>query len=777
MFREAMMTNNTTLSLRALLLLGAAFGPAVAYADQPTDQPVSAAASAAGQDNGEIVVTARFRNESVRSVPIAITAVTGATLDEHAIHNLQDLSATVPTIDFRNGASNKDRTVFIRGIGTISTSPGVEPSVSTVLDGVVLSRPGQATVDVGEIERIEVLRGPQGTLFGKNASAGVINIVTAAPSEQFHAYGEATATTDQEYRAKAGVTGALAPNLTARIDGLYTHYNGNVTNEPTGNKVNGFERYGARGKLQFTPTANLKLTLSGDYLQSHDTVPTGVFTSTTQSAFPTRAVTNNTALASYFSGLGLGLGPDNRIATSNFDSDVHDKNYGTSLTGELKLDSGYSITSITAWRGWKNHQDQDYDQIATLTPALYQGVDHGDLSAHQVSQELRLTSPKGHLFDYVLGAYYLRAVDDERYQRDITKLNGSVITPYDGVANYGTRGNNYALFGEANINFTDKLRAIAGYRSSWDKLSYYHQRISSNDPGNTGAAALDVTGIRAYHASNGSTSTRGDTARAGLQYDFAPANQVYFTWSRGYKGPAYDAYFNMRSLNGQPLDEIALAPETSNSFEVGAKGATLDHKLTYALAVYSTTFNNYQANYNDIVDGAQVTRLINAGRVGTKGVELDIGLHPVHGLSFDTSVAYDDAKVQQFNCPVGAPSSCLINGQPLPFAPRWKLYQNIAYRFAVVPGADLELQTDVELKSATQYQLTETPSTIQPAYAIWNASVAIIGKEGWQLRAYVKNLTNTHYSDYLSNGTIGGTVRFVPRDDDRYAGFVVRKDF
>jgi len=249
------------------------------------------------------------------------------------------------------------------------------------------------------------------------------------------------------------------------------------------------------------------------------------------------------------------------------------------------------------------------------------------------------------------------------------------------------------------------------------------------------------------------------------------------TYSRGYKGPGYNVYFNMRSLGGQPLDELALAPETSKSWEAGLKGSTADHKLTYAIAAYTTDFNNFQANYNDVVGGAQVTRVINAGTVNTRGIEADIGLHPVRGVSFDTSIAHTDAKIIHFNCPVGAPTSCAIDGQPLPYAPRWKLSENASWRFAVSRSWDLELQTDVAFKSATQYSLNETASTIQPAYAIWNGSVALLGQSnGWQLRAYVKNITNQHYSNMLANGALAGTVRLVPRDDVRFGGIMLRKE-
>jgi iron complex outermembrane receptor protein len=761
------MTMTPLRAARTLLLASAVLLPAAAYADEAPE-----AAS------GEIVVTARYRDESLQQVPIAITAVSGESLNDRAIHNLQDLSATVPSVDFRNGASNKDRTVFVRGVGTISTSPGVESSVSTVLDGVVLTRPGQATLDVGEVSRIEVLRGPQGTLFGKNASAGVISVVTAAPSQEFHAYAEGSATTDEEYRIKAGVTGGIAPNVAARIDGLYANYDGNVRNVTTGNEVNGYERYGARAKIEATPTDTLKLTLSGDYLYSHDTTPSGVYARTSQIAYPTGAVTNSPALAAFLASKGITAGPENREVSTDFDTDVRDKNYGGSLTAEWGL-GDYTVTSITAYREWKNRQHQDYDALSQLSATFPEGDDYGTVNNKQFSQELRLTSPKGKFIDYVVGAYYLHAKTDEVYTRSLTRLISGAESTVNGVANYGVKSDNYALFGEANINFTPWLRAIAGYRSTWDDLGYYHVRTSTNDPTNSGSTALDVAGIRAYHNSAGSTSTRGDSYRGGLQADFLPGNQAYFTYSRGYKGPAYNAYFNMRSLNATtPLDEIALKPETSDSFEGGIKGSALNHQITYALAVYSTKFHNYQANYNDVVGGAQVTRLINAGTVQTKGVELDFGLRPIPGLSLDTSVAYTDAKVLNFICPEGAPSSCNINGEVLPFAPKWKLYSNAAYRFALSNSLDLEVQSDITLKSRTQYQLTQTPGTIQPGYYIWNASVALIGTTGdWQLRGFVKNITNQSYSNFLANGTLAGIVRYVPRDDKRYAGIMLRKDF
>ena len=777
----------------AALLAGGAMLPTAAFAQ---DAPAAAAApdQAATDANADIVVTARFRSESVQDVPIAITAIGGQSLAERQLNNLERIATAVPAVEFRTGASNKDRTVFIRGVGTITTSPGVEPSVSTVLDGVVLSRPGQSTLDLGEVDHIEVLRGPQGTLFGKNASAGVINIVTRNPTEEFHAFGEAGATTDEEYRIKAGISGGLAPGLSALIGGLYTKWDGNVVNRVNGHNVNGFRRYGARGKVLYEASPDLKFTLIGDYLNSRDTTPTSIYKSISQTAYPTNVVTTNATLGTILAGLGVTPSASNRSAATNFDSDVRDKNYGASLTAELGL-GDYHITSITAYRGWKNHQHQDFDGIATLAVGFPQGEDFGDVNSKQFSQELRLTSPKnGGFIDYVLGAYYLHAKTDERYQRTITTLPGPITTR--GVANYGVTDDNYAVFGEANLNFTDSFRGIAGYRSVWDDIDFYHVRTSDFDPGNVGE--IDPTlirpGIRPYHKASGSTNKRGDSYRLGLQLDLGDHAQTYFTYSRGYKGPGYNVYFNMRSqrvpatgnvINGvtvtptvQPLDEVPLSPETSKSFEFGLKGSAVDRSVSYSLAVYHTDFDGFQANFADTVGGLQVTRLINAGSVRTQGIEADVTLRPTRGLTFDISTAFTDAKVKTFNCPVGAAVSCNVNGQPLPFAPKFKLYGNGAYKFAITSGLNLELQSDVTFRSKTQYSLSETPNTIEPSYAIWNASIALMSAaDGWQVRAYVKNIANTSYSSFLGNGSAAGTVRFVPRDDKRFGGILLRKDF
>ena len=382
---------------------------------------VAAAAPQSGIAVGEVVVTARRRAESLQKVPIAVSVVSGLQAASQNLNDLQDITQEVPTVDFRAGASNKDRTVFIRGVGTITTSPGVEPSVSTVIDGVVQARPGQATLDLLDLDHIEVLRGPQGTLFGRNASAGVINIVTRNPTDQFKAYIDGSAYEGAEYRLKAGVSGAIIPG---KLDGLISaftgQYRGNVRNVILNDEVNGYRHTGGRGKLIWKPSDTLTFNLSGDYTHSVDTTPNGVFISTNRVAYPTGVVSPNPVLATELASEGVTPSFDNRATGSSLNSSVHDNNGGVSLQADWDLPGEFKLTSISAYRHWSNTQYQDYDQLAKPVIGLPQGADTGLLEFRQYSEEVRLASPKGHFIDYVVGGYYLHAHDRETYKRVIT---------------------------------------------------------------------------------------------------------------------------------------------------------------------------------------------------------------------------------------------------------------------------------------------------------------------------------------------------------------------
>lgn len=751
------MLRNATVLARstALSLALAGFGANVRAQSADTLSASAAAANSAGDD---IVVTATRRAEPLQKVPIAISVVGGDVLRSENRNNMQSLSAIVPSLNFRSVASAKDQALFIRGLGTVSTSPGVEPTVSTIIDGVVLARQGQASMDLMDIDHIEVLRGPQGTLFGKNASVGAVNIVTRAPGDAFSGFADAGYYTGgNEWRLRAGLSGPLGDKMAFSIVGAYSHYDGNVTNVFDGSTVNGFKNAGVRAKLQFTPTDTFRVTVIGDYSDATSTSPQGVVTQTSLHAYPTGAVSNFVYFTTQLQ--PAVVSPTSRQINSDYFTRAYDKNYGLSAQMDLNI-GDYTLTSISAWRGWTNDQFQDQDRLSTITSQVARRHDIGNLDFDQISEELRLASPKGRFIDFQVGLFYFRGKDAERYERTTTPLTG---TPTTGIANFGVTSTSYAGFGEANVHFSSALRATLGARVTRDKLSYFFDRTSTS--------ATTANGIQPAFSAQDSTSSTGFSARAGLQYDLSRAAMAYFTYGRGYKGPAYNLAFSML-----PQDKLALKPETSDSFELGLKSRLLGNRLRFNLAVFLDKFENYQVNFYDTFNGSAITRLINAGKVSTRGVEFDADFEPVRGLTLSAGGAYTDAHIDNFTCPAGANASCQVNGKPLPYAPKWKGNLRATYEVPLNDALALRIATDANGQSRVQYSINQTIDTVQPRFAIWNASIGLVAHDAWQIDFVVKNITDKSYATNLQTFS-QGVVRWVPRDDRRYVGVNARVAF
>ncbi|WP_271104288.1 TonB-dependent receptor [Pseudomonas tohonis] len=727
----------------AIGILLAALGSAAGAAERTPDS--TADGQKAAPTLKTVTVTATRREASLQDVPVAVSVVQGEQLERDNRNNVGAIVQQVPTLNYRTGASNKDTSLFIRGVGTISTSPGVEPTVATVVDGVVFGRPGQSTLDLLDLERIEVLRGPQGTLFGKNASAGVLNIVSQDPPEQGHGYVDYSHFGGgDENRLRFGIGGRLSDTLKGSLSTLLGRYDGNVENVANGHDVNGYDRKGVRGKLVFEPDDALKVTLIADRMEGEDTLPSGVITSTSSAAFASvlRPVVPS---------------DHNRDIRSDYKTYVEDTNSGLSGQVDWKL-GDFTLTSITAWRGWDNTQYQDGDRSAQLP--LTASHDKGEVDYDQYSQEFRLASPKGGFNEYVVGAYYFHGRSEETYRR--LSVNGG--TPNSGRADYSVTNDSVALFGENTFNLTDDFRALFGLRWTHDDLEYDHRRTSTS--------ATAVTGIQPSTASSGSVDEDGWSGRAGLQYDFSDDLMGYATYSRGYKGPAYNVFFNM-----QPRDTGALKPETSDSYELGLKATALDKRLSANLAVFHTDYDDYQANFFDTVANQVVTRLINAGSVKTQGVELDTSFQATRQLKLSAALAYTKARVDHFNCPPGAAATCDIDGGRLPFTPDWKAYVRADYSIPLDNGLDVELSTDYSWQDEVQFSLDQNPDTVQDTYGIWNASIALADyNAGWRVALLGKNLADTSYAQSLASG--GSYIyRAVPRDDERYFGVQLRKDF
>lgn len=781
--------------MKTLYLSGAATlalivaAPALAQTTPPA--PVAATDEA---NPGDIVVTAQKRSERLQDVPVAVTVISGDALASASKISLEGAQYLVPTLNFLKSGTTLNQSLFLRGVGTATFSIAGEPSVSTVVDGVVFARAGEAFGDLVDIDQIEVLRGPQGTLFGKNASAGVINIVSKRPTATYGGYLEAGFFTDSEYRGRAVLNVPLGENVRSRLTGYYTNFDGNIRNVTTGTMVNGFKHYGGRLQINADAGPDVKLAFIADYHRNDDDC-CGEVIATPPIVGATGATTTNASTAA----LPTPRGVNTRELAQNLVTATQETGYGFSLQGDVTL-GNHVLTSITAYRDYRNTEIRDGDFLPAAYVGFNQLHDFGPQTGDTFSQEVRLTSPGGQFLDYVLGGFYSRAKSERIFTRnDIVCNTTPASTPSPlvpcssasappstfptGTADFGSVFDNLAFFGQGTIRIAPRFRIIGGLRYTIDILNVFHSRVTTlSGPGiqpsfdqgvfNNGAGGDVANGIP-FRARASNTNLSG---KVGAQFDISKGSTVYATFARGYKGPAFNVFFNL-TVTGTNV----IAPETSDAYEIGLKNTFLDGKLSLNLAAFYAKYRNFQANNPDLVAGVVVTRFTNAGKVSTRGVELDATFRPVRDLSFNGGFAYTDAHVDAFNAPPGA--AVVPPGTPLGFAPRWKGNLSADYRVRTRGFADVLLGAQGSYQSS-QLALFAADAVQRRlgtigAYALVNLSAGLVTPDDrFRLTFQVRNLFDQSFAAAITNGGPGGAYRYqIPRDADRYFGVTGRINF
>ena len=749
-----------------------------------------AMAQSADGDSGEelgvaeIVVTAQKRSERLQDVPVAVTALSGDKLESQGGVNLETAQTIIPALNVQKSGTTLNQAIYMRGVGTATFSIASEPSVSTVVDGVVYARVGEAFSDLVDIERLEVLRGPQGTLFGKNASAGAINIVTRRPGNKLGGSAELSYFDSKEVRGRVTFDAPLSENVRTRWVGFYTEYDGNISNvAPNVNsRVNGYKRWGLRGTVVADLSPDVKLTVIGDYRKANDDCCAQIIG------------TVGTGLA--FQVLPTPLGADSRTISQTLVTRTDEESWG--LSAQLDAELGeHSLTSITAYREWKNTEIRDGDWLPQAYIGLNQLHDSGPQQAKTFSQELRLASPTGGFFEYLLGAYYSRAVNDRVFTRNVT-LCASGVTPaptvptpctsplatnlrtVTGIAPHGAKFSNFAVFGNATMNISEQFRLIGGLRLTVDKLDVYHSRTAINLDLNAAGQPVNTGGVNtAFGPFASEAKTTNLSGRAGMQYDFGRNVMAYATYTRGYKGPGYNMFFNLG-----PTTTPVVEAETSNAFEIGLKNTLFNGKATLNLAAFYTKFDNFQANNPDVAGGVVISRFTNAGKVSTRGFELDFNAVPIPGLTITGGLAYTDAHVDAFKVVPGAnPADIIPAGTPLLFAPKWKGTFGIDYRTTVTSGIDLFLggQASAQGKQLSIFSPVASLRDLGTidGYELVNVQVGFGDSDDkWRIMFQVRNLFDKSYVAHKESGGPGGSIRYqIPRDADRYWGISGRINF
>lgn len=738
----------------------------------------------------EIVVTAQKVEENVQDVPIAITAVSGETLAASGTNSLENLGQLVPSVTFRKGTTNANSAVVLRGVGTISFSIAAEPSVSTVVDGVVLSRSGQAFADLVEIERLEVLRGPQGTLFGKNASAGLINVVSKGGTDTLEGEFTAEGFEGGEYRGRATISGPVAESLTFRANAFYGTYEGNITNVFGGQngKINGYEHIGFRGLLDFD-NGPARIKIIADYYEADDDC-CGEITGVSRGA-----VLN----AELNLPLGVTQGENQRFVNHNLVTQSLDRQFGITVNADFDVFTSHTLSAIYGYRNWNNTEIREGDFLPRAivgTPELH---DRGFVETDQSSLELRLASDQSQSFKYQVGGFYWKSENTQDFTREVITCTTSTL-PIDtrtgarpcnltdtvntlfptATSNSLVDIENYAVFGQATYDFTDRIGLTVGMRWTHDSIDYAHFRapgvnrtngMPTTGAGISGAPAGGTIagGGNGTPLSTGSSSNSNFSGKAVLTVKPTDDVMFYGSYTRGYKGPAFNVFFNHTApTNSVPIDE-----ETSDSFEAGIKSQFADNRIQLNASVFQVTYDGFQANNFVLLNGAVVTNLTNAGQVRSTGFELDALANPVEGLDLFGSVAYADAKVRRFNPNPLTNAPDARDGTKLPLAPAWSWNIGAAYE---TPFNMFGMDSKVYLRTSFNHvgkQFSDLgESGPIDSYGLWNASVGYSDAEdNWRLTFIMRNITD---ESYVLLNTSAGQRLHIPRDADRYMGASLR---
>lgn len=734
----------------------------------------------------EIIVTAQKVEQNVQDVPIAISAVTGEAMARAGAKSLEDIGSIVPSVTFRKGTTNANSAIVMRGVGTISFSIAAEPSVSTVVDGIVLSRSGQSFLDLVDFDRLEVLRGPQGTLFGKNASAGLVNIVSKGGTKDFEAEATLSGTTDDEYRGRLTLSGPIGQDLSARVTGFYGNFDGNVTNVAGGRKntVNGYEHYGARGLVDYDGEGG-RLRLIADYFKADDDCCAEV-TGVSRGAVLDRE---------------LGIAPqgeDTRKVNQNLVTRSLDRQWSVTLNADIDTFADHTFSIVTGYRNWRNTEIRDGDFLPRAIVGTPQLHDRGTVITEQVSAEVRLASPQNQALTYQVGGFLWYSKNSQDFTRaDVSCARSTLpVDPATGgqPCNLGDTVNtlfptassnsdvsfrNWAVFGQGTYEITPSLRLTLGGRYTHDSVSYTHFRapavnaatgLPAIGPGLSavGAGGTVAGGGDGTNLSRGNTSADNFSGKAVLQVDLAQDVMAYASYTRGYKGPAFNVFFNHTApTNSTPID-----PETSNSYELGFKSQFFDRKVQLNAAAFLVDYDGFQANNFVLLNGAVVTNLTNAGTVRSKGFEVDATFAPSKGLTFRASAAYADARVRRFNPNPLTNAPDARDGTRLPLAPKFSY--NVGADYETDLGAlKLYLATDWRHVSKQFSDLGES-GPIDP-YGLWNASIGFSdAQDRYRLTFMVRNILD---DSYVLLNTSAGQRLMIPRDADRYAGVTLRARF
>jgi iron complex outermembrane recepter protein len=745
---------STTISM-----IRAASLASIAVSGVAVTAPVMAQDEAASAESGdEIIVTARRREENLLDVPIAVSAFSGEALELRGALDLTDIGNITPntTLETSRG-SNSTLSAFIRGIGQQDPVSGFEPGVGIYLDDVYLNRPQAAVLDIYDVERIEVLRGPQGTLYGRNTIGGAVKYVTKRLPQEFALSARATVGT---YDQADGVVTVSAPvGEIVRVGGSVARLSrgGFGDNLTTGLENYNKDVWAARGTLELGGYgAPVSVRISGDYSRDKSDPRGG------HRIIP-GLLSGAPVLDNVFDTRGGLVDPKQDIEA-----------YGLAMNISVDLSDTLTLRSISAWRKDDTLTPIDFDAL----PAADVDVPGGYFN-EQVSQEVQLLVDAGP-FSGMVGAYYLDATADTLFDvRLFTTLSG--LTAFTNAA---VDTETYAVFGDFTYDLSDQLSLSVGGRYTWDKRTANILRQNYLGGGSPFFGGAGVAFGAASTNFSGQRDFKKFTPRVSLSFKPTPDDNIYASFSQGFKGGGFDPRgvgANAPDLNGNGIrgenDEVAaflsFRPESVDSYEVGYKGNAFDGGLTYALA-------GFYADYTDVQIPGSVACIVsglpsfcgvtsNAGKATFKGVELEFNARLGESVANDGdrlnllgAVGYIDAQFDQYISNIASVPTDVAAFRDVQNTPAWTASATLAYMTPIGAGR-LNLGTTISYRSSTTQFEIPNPYIDQSGYALVDASLVYTAPDDrWSIGLYGKNLFDKEYKTSGYSFIAGNATTGVP---------------
>lgn len=717
------------LSALALTVSTLTISTPVAAQQQDTDDGVAVRAQET------ITVTSSRRTKSLKEVPMAVTAMGGLTLERANVKDIEDIAGMTPgfSISTYNPVTPQP---YIRGVGTNSSSVGDDASVGVFVDDVYAGRAGGFRADMFDIERVEVLRGPQGSLYGRNVAGGAISVITKNPTEFFEGKFKGTVGSFNLVQLQGAVSGAISDTINGRFAGSIRQRDGWIDNVNTGAELRDQDNQSFRGKLDFRLSNTANFLVIADYAKDDLNGPGARsithYDEVYGSPYPTQGQNDKVDLYK--------------------DGSTEREIFGISGKLTVELDD-YVFTSISAYR------EQDYYFFDDLTGRYLRDagvslMNDASERSEQLTQEFRLQNLTNGPLEWTAGIYL--------FHEDIARLEGwdsSKMYELQGVTGQQSRGVwdaanetlSYAVFGEASYRFDDHWGITLGGRYTYDKKEF--DVIASGAP--------DLLGfLQENYQVSEEKSWNSFTPKLTVNYFTAAGDMAYMTLSEGYKAGGYNGIAATEQAARVPFDQ-----EKARNYELGYKTRLFDGAVSLNAAAYFLDYTNLQNFTTDIETGEVRTA---TGDAEVQGFELDMNAYLMDGLNLFATYAFTDSEFTSFESDVS------VVGNTLARTPKHSGSIGFNYQWLLANGQALDWRTDVTYQDEMFFSVSNDKAAQTDSYALLNTNVTWETMQGWEFSVYAKNLTD---EDYVVHSFSLTGVGFAIQGEPRTVGVSVAKSF